>query len=186
VKEIETVVDEDTIVTADSGNNRFWLLNYLQTPGIRTYFGSGGVGGMGWATPAAVSAAITTDKDVIGVAGDGGFTMTMTSVETAVEQGVAPTFVVLNDTSLGMVRQMQEEDGDIAGVEFHDTDFVKMAEGFGAEGIRATTPDELADALREGTASDTPTVIDVRIDRDEDMAEQLQSSFYAEVGGLHE
>jgi acetolactate synthase-1/2/3 large subunit len=186
VKEIEAVVDGDTIVTADSGNNRFWLLNYLRTPATRTYFGSGGVGGMGWATPAAVSAAIATDKDVIGVAGDGGFTMTMTSVEIAVEQGVAPTFVVLNDTSLGMVRQMQDGEGDIAGVEFHDTDFVKVAAGFGAEGVRATTPDELADALAEGKESDVPTVIDARIDREEDMAEQLQSSFYAEVGGLHE
>ncbi|MFC4451775.1 thiamine pyrophosphate-binding protein [Halorussus aquaticus] len=186
VKEIEAVADEGTIVTADSGNNRFWLLNYLQTPGVRTYFGSGGVGGMGWATPAAVSAAIATDRDVIGVAGDGGFTMTMTSVEIAIEQGVAPTFVVLNDTSLGMVRQMQEQDGDIAGVEFHDTDFVAIAEGFGAEGIRATTPDELGVALAEGKDNDVPTVIDARIDREEDMAEQLQSSFYAEVGGLHE
>lgn len=186
VTEIESLVDEDTIVTADSGNNRFWLLNYLQTPAIRTYFGSGGVGGMGWSAPAAVSAAITTDKDVISVAGDGGFTMTMTSVEIAVEQGVAPTFVVLNDTSLGMVRQMQEEDGDIAGVEFHDTDFVKVAEGFGAEGRRVTEPEELGDALQEAKESDVPTVLDVRIDREEDMAEQLQSSFYAEVGGLHE
>ena len=90
VKEIEAVVDEDTIITADSGNNRFWLLNYLQTPATRTYFGSGGVGGMGWANPAAVSAAITTEKDVISVAGDGGFTMTMTSVETAVVPGLIP------------------------------------------------------------------------------------------------
>jgi acetolactate synthase-1/2/3 large subunit len=186
VKEIEAVVDEDTIVTADSGNNRFWLLNYLQTPATRTYFGSGGVGAMGWATPAAVSAAITTDKDVIGVAGDGGFTMTMTSVETAVEHGVAPTFVVLNDTSLGMVRQMQHEEGDIAGVEFHDTDFVKAAEAFGAEATRAVTPDELADALEDGTNADVPFVIDARIDRDEEMVESLQSSFYREVGGLHE
>ncbi|WP_227376927.1 thiamine pyrophosphate-binding protein [Haladaptatus halobius] len=186
VKEIEAVVDEDTIVTADSGNNRFWLLNYLRTPAVRTYFGSGGVGGMGWSAPAAVSAAISTDKDVIGVAGDGGFAMTMTSVEVAVEYGVAPTFVVLNDTSLGMVRQMQEADGDIAGVEFHDTDFVRVAEGFGAEGVRVTTPDELGIALREGKESDHPLVVDVRIDREEDMAEQLQSSFYAEVGGLHE
>jgi acetolactate synthase-1/2/3 large subunit len=186
VKEIESVVDADTIVTADSGNNRFWLLNYLQTPAVRTYFGSGGVGGMGWATPAAVSAALATDKDVIGVAGDGGFAMTMTSVETAVEYGVAPTFVVLNDTSLGMVRQMQAEKNDIAGVEFHDTDFVKVAEGFGAVGRRVTTAEGLADALQEGKASDLPTVVDVRIDREQDMAETLQSSFYAQVGGLHE
>ena len=186
VKEIEAVVDEDTIVTADSGNNRFWLLNYLQAPATRTYFGSGGVGAMGWATPAAVSAAIATDKDVIGVAGDGGFTMTMTSVETAVEHGVAPTFVVLNDTSLGMVRQMQDGDGDIAGVEFHDTDFVKVAEAFGASATRATTPGELADALDEGTSADVPFVIDARIDRDQEMVESLQSSFYEQVGGLHE
>lgn len=186
IKEIESVVDRDTIVTADSGNNRFWLLNYLQTPAVRTYFGSGGVGGMGWATPAAVSAALATDKEVIAVAGDGGFTMTMTSVETAVEQGVAPTFVVLNDTSLGMVRQMQDDTDDIAGVEFHDTDFVAAARAFGADGVRATTPDELGNALHEATAAATPTVVDVRIDREQDMAETLQSSFYASVGGLHE
>ncbi|MUV57137.1 thiamine pyrophosphate-binding protein [Halogeometricum sp. CBA1124] len=186
VKEIERVVDADTVVTADSGNNRFWLLNYLQTPAVRTYFGSGGVGGMGWANPAAVSAALATEKDVLAVAGDGGFAMTMTSVETAVEQGVAPTFVVLNDTSLGMVRQMQRGPDDIAGVEFHDTDFARVAEAFGAEGVRVESPDELGDALRDGKASATPTVVDARIDRDEDMAETLQSSFYASVGGLHE
>ncbi|WP_410767627.1 thiamine pyrophosphate-binding protein [Haloferax sp. DFSO60] len=186
VAEIQNVIDEDTIVTADSGNNRFWLLNYLQVSAVETYYGSGGVGGMGWATPAAVSAALATDKHVIGVTGDGGFAMTMTSVETAVEHGVSPTFVVLNDTSLGMVRQMQHGPDDIAGVEFHDTDFTKVAEAFGAVGTRAETPDELADALADGKKSDRPTVIDVRIDRDQDMAETLQSSFYTTVGGLHE
>jgi acetolactate synthase-1/2/3 large subunit len=186
VKAIETVLDADTIVTADSGNNRFWLLNYLQTPGVRTYFGSGGVGGMGWSPAAAVSAALATDRDVISVAGDGGFGMTMTSVETAVDVGVAPTFVVLNDTSLGMVRQMEDAPGAIPGVEFHDTDFVKVAEAFGAEAERVTVPDALAGALRDAEARDVPTVIDVRIDRDEQMVEQLQSSFYEAVGGLHE
>ena len=180
-KEIQRVVDEDTVVTADSGNNRFWLLNYLQTPATRTYFGSGGVGGMGWAPPAAVSAALL-GHDAICVAGDGGFTMTMTAVETAVQQDVAPVFVVLNDTSLGMVRQM----GPVPGVEFHDTDFVKAAEAFGACGARVETPGELRAALADAKAADRPTVVDARIDRDEEMADQLQSSFYAEVGGLHE
>ncbi|OIB59068.1 thiamine pyrophosphate-binding protein [Natrialba sp. SSL1] len=187
-KAIQSVVDEDTIVTADSGNNRFWLLYYLQTPAVRTYFGSGGVGGMGWANPAAVSAALATDDetDVIAVAGDGGFSMTMNSVETAVEYGVAPTFVILNDTSLGMVRQMQHADGDIAGVEFHDTDFVGIAEAFGAVGKRVTEPGELAGVLESAKAADVPHVIDVRIDREEDMAATLSSSFYESVGGLHE
>jgi len=183
VAAIDGIVDGNTLVTADSGNNRFWLLNYLQTPARRTYFGSGGVGGMGWAGPAAVSAAITTDRDVIAVAGDGGFTMTMTCVETAVEYGVAPTFVVLNDTSLGMVRQMDDE---IPGVDFHDTDFRKIAEGFGAEGLRVRSPENLADRLDEAKAADVPAVVDVRIDRDEGMVDTLQSSFYEVVGGLHE
>ncbi|WP_152042050.1 thiamine pyrophosphate-binding protein [Salinigranum salinum] len=186
VAEIERVVDTDTVVTADSGNNRFWLLNYLQTPGVRTYFGSGGVGGMGWANPAAVSAALTGVDHVIAVAGDGGFTMTMTSVETAVQEGVAPTFVVLNDRSLGMVRQMQSAPGDIAGVDFPDSDFAAIAEAFGADGVHIDSPDHLADALREAKASPTATVIDVSIDPDQDMAATLESSFYASVGGLHE
>jgi len=185
VKELEAVVDSETVVTADSGNNRFWLLYYLQTPAVRTYFGSGGVGGMGWALPAGVAAALATDGDVLAVAGDGGFAMTMNSVETAVEYGVAPTFVVLNDTSLGMVRQMQDDHA-IAGVEFHDTDFVKVAEAFGAVGTRVVDPDDLGEALRAGKAADVPHVIDVRIDREEDMAETLSSSFYDSVGGLHE
>jgi acetolactate synthase-1/2/3 large subunit len=181
-KAIEAAVDADTVVTADSGNNRFWLLNYCQTPATGTYYGSGGVGGMGWAAPAAVSAALQ-GHDAICVAGDGGFAMTMTSVETAVDVGVAPTFVVLNDTSLGMVRQM--DDG-IPGVEFHDTDFVKAAEAFGAEGVRVTDPSDLEETIADAHAGDVPTVVDVRVDRGEDMADQLASSFYEEVGGLHE
>jgi len=182
VAEIDRVVDEDTIVTADSGNNRFWLLHYLQAPAVGTYFGSGGVGGMGWAVPAAVSAALATDRDVIAVAGDGGFSLSMNSVETAVECGVAPTFVVLNDTSLGMVRQM----GAVAGAEFVDTDFVKVADAFGADGVRVDTPDGLGAALRDARGAELPTVVDVRIDREEEMAETLSSSFYESVGGLHE
>lgn len=182
VAAIEAAVDEDTVVTADSGNNRFWLLNYLQTEAVETYYGSGGVGGMGWAPPAAVSMALQ-GHDAVCVAGDGGFTMTMTAVETAVDEGVAPAFVVLNDTSLGMVRQM--DDG-IPGTEFHDTDFVAAAEAFGARGERVTEPDDLEPTIEAAIAADVPTVVDVRVDREEDMAEQLASSFYEEVGGLHE
>jgi acetolactate synthase-1/2/3 large subunit len=85
-----------------------------------------------------------------------------------------------------MVRQMQAGDGDIAGVEFHDTDFVRIAEAFGARGTRVTDPTSLAEALETATAADVPSVVDVRIDREEDMADTLASSFYEAVGGLHE
>ncbi|WP_436929982.1 thiamine pyrophosphate-binding protein [Halosimplex halobium] len=183
VAAVESVVDAETVVTADSGNNRFWLLNYLQTPARRTYFGSGGVGAMGWAAPAAVAAALVTDRDAVAVAGDGGFAMTMTAVETAVQRGVAPTFVVLNDTSLGMVRQMDDE---LPGTEFPDTDFVAVARAMGARGVRVTEPGDLKPTLVDAKADDRPTVVDVRIDRDEPMADRLASSFYEGVGGLHE
>ncbi|WP_232686354.1 thiamine pyrophosphate-binding protein [Halobacterium zhouii] len=183
VQAIDDVVDEDTLVTADSGNNRFWLLNYLQVPSEQGYIGSGGVGGMGWAAPAAVSAALTTDRNVISVTGDGGFAMSATAVETAVEYGVAPTFVVLNDAGLGMVRQMDDA---IPGTTFRDTDYVALAEAYGADAERVTEPADLDRALRDAKAADAPTVLDVRIDPDEPMAESLQSSFYAAVGGLHE
>ncbi|MEA5407483.1 thiamine pyrophosphate-binding protein [Haloarculaceae archaeon H-GB2-1] len=183
VAEIEAVVDEETVVTADSGNNRFWLLYYLQTPAADTYVGSGGVGGMGWAPPAAVAAELVTDKDAIAVAGDGGFAMTLTAVETAVEYGVAPTFVVLNDASLGMVRQMDDA---IPTTRFHDTDFVATAAAMGGDGERLDDPTALGPALADAKASDVPTVLDVRIDPDEEMADELASSFYESVGGLHE
>jgi len=178
---VEAVVDAETVVTADSGNNRFWLLHYLQTPATRTYFGSGGVGGMGWAPPAAVGAALL-GHDAVCVAGDGGFAMTMTAVETAVQQDVAPAFVVMNDTSLGMVRQM----GGVPGVEFHDTDFVACAEAMGARGRRVTDPAALRAAVEDAHAANEPTVVDVRVDRSVEMSAELSSSFYDSVGGLHE
>ncbi|WP_254809245.1 thiamine pyrophosphate-binding protein [Natronosalvus amylolyticus] len=181
-KAIEAVMDEETVVTADSGNNRFWLLNYLQVPTTGSYYGSGGVGAMGWAAPAAVTAALL-GKDAICVAGDGGFTMTMTALETAVDCGVAPTFVILNDRSLGMVRQMDDA---IPGTTFHDTDFVAIARAMGGDGVRITESDGLERTISEATRADVPTVVDVRIDPDEEMADQLSSSFYDEVGGLHE
>jgi acetolactate synthase-1/2/3 large subunit len=183
VRAIDDVADEATLVTADSGNNRFWLLNYLQVPSTQGYIGSGGVGGMGWAAPAAVSASLATDRDVVAVTGDGGFAMSATAVETAAEYGVAPTFVVLNDAGLGMVRQMDDA---IPGTSFRDTDYVGLAEAYGADAERVTDPAALDGALRDAKAADVPTVLDVRIDPDEPMAETLQSSFYASVGGLHE
>jgi len=181
-REVGDIVDSETIVTADSGNNRFWLLNYCQVPSTRTYFGSGGVGAMGWAAPAAVTAALC-GKEAIAVCGDGGFAMTMTAIETALANGVSPTYVVMNDRSLGMVRQMDDA---IPGTEFRNTDFVRVADGLGADGVRVDDPGDLASALAEGRRSPVPFVIDVRIDREEEMAETLQSSYYADVGGLHE
>ncbi|WP_330631636.1 thiamine pyrophosphate-binding protein [Halocatena halophila] len=180
---ISEVIDSETIVTADSGNNRFWLLQYLQTAAPGTYFGSGGVGGMGWAPPAALSAALTTQNDVVCVTGDGGFAMTMTAVETAVEYDLSPTFVILNDTGLGMVRQMDEA---IPGVTFPETDFVAIADAFGADGIRIESTATLKSTLGDAIERSSPVVVDIPIDPSVQMSDLLASSFYERVGGLHE
>lgn len=189
VKALEAAVDEETYVCSDAGNNRMWLFNYFASKSPRSFFGPGGLGVMGWSAPAAVALAITTDNDVVSVAGDGGFAMTMTAVETAVEWGVSPTFVVLNDAGLGSVRDFESFHGSIDGVRFDRLDFAETARSFGANGISVGDSTALESAIDEGLASETATVINVQIEGEHDVFgdDGIQSSFYAEMsGGLHE
>ncbi len=182
IAELEAAAPSDAVVLADSGNNRFWLMQHYQTRAVGTYYGSGGVAGMGWSPPAAVSIELA-GHDAISVAGDGGFTMTMTAIETALEYGVAPTFVVLDDAGLGMVREI---DPAIPGVDFPRTDLADVARSLGADAQRVSDPDALASAYAQALDGDRPTAVVVDIDPDVDAGEHLQSSFYRSVGGLHE
>lgn len=182
VADLQEAIDPETVVLADSGNNRFWLMSHLQTSRPGTYFGSGGVAGMGWSPPAAVAAALA-GFDAVSVAGDGGFTMTMTAVETAKEYGVSPTFVVLDDAGLGMVREI---DPTIPGVDFAPTDLAEVSRALGATATRVSDPQGLTQAYADALEADGPSVVVVDIDPDIDAGEHLQSSFYRAVGGLHE
>ncbi|MFP4591209.1 MAG: thiamine pyrophosphate-binding protein [Halobacteriales archaeon] len=182
IAELDAAVDSEAVVLADSGNNRFWLLHHLQTARSGTFRGSGGVAGMGWAAPAAVAAELA-GHDAVAVAGDGGFAMTATAVETAREYGVAPTWIVLDDDALGMVREI---DPAIPGVEFPGTDLAAVAAALGADSRRVTDPGDLADAYEAALGSDAPAVVVVTIDPAVNAGDALQSSFYREAGGLHE
>lgn len=182
IAELESAVPDEAVVLADSGNNRFWLMQHYQTRSVGTYYGSGGVAGMGWSPPAAVSVALA-GQQAISVAGDGGFTMTMTAIETALEYGVAPTFVVLDDAGLGMVREI---DPAIPGVDFPQTDLAEVAQALGAEATRVSDPHELEPAYTTALEADRPAAVVVDIDPEVDAGEHLQSSFYRSVGGLHE
>ncbi len=182
IEALQSVIDPETVVLADSGNNRFWLMSHLQTAMPGTYYGSGGVAGMGWSPPAAVAAALA-GHDAVSVAGDGGFAMTMTAVETAKEYGVAPTFVVLDDAGLGMVREI---DPAIPGVDFAPTDLAEVAEALGAHATRVTDASELEASIGRAREIDAPAVVVVEIDPTIDAGQHLQSSFYRSVGGLHE
>jgi acetolactate synthase-1/2/3 large subunit len=189
VKTLESVVDDGTYICSDAGNNRMWLFNYFASKAPQTYFGPGGIGVMGWSSPAATALALTTDDDVVSVSGDGGFAMTMTAVETAVELDVAPTFLVLNDASLGSVRDFETQRGSIHGVRFNRIEYAETVESFGANGVSITESSDLKPALQDALASDVATVLDVRIEGEYDVFgdDGLQSSFYQSMsGGLHE
>jgi acetolactate synthase-1/2/3 large subunit len=132
----------------------------------RTFVSTGYQGTLGWgfATALGVKAA-NPERAVLSVTGDGGFMFTVQELATAVQHKIATVTVVFNDNAYGNVRRTQKEryGGRIIASELVNPDFVRLAESFGAQGLRARTPEELGAALRRGFASGGPTVIEVPV-----------------------
>jgi len=166
VKDVNEAVDADTIVTLDAGSSRVWMAHYFKTKAPRTMFVPGGLAGMGWSAPAAVGAKLVhPDRPVVCVAGDGGFSMSVHVISTAVQFDLPVVFVIMNNSSLGMIAT-----GDLGGdspAELFDTDFATIARGFGAEGIRVENPGEIQDAVKEALGKGKPTVVDVITEKSE-------------------
>jgi acetolactate synthase-1/2/3 large subunit len=103
------------------------------------------------------------DKPVLSIAGDGGFMFTVQELATAVQHGINTVTIVFNDGAYGNVRRMQKQDygGTMIATELRNPDFVKLAEAFGAQGLRAETPEQLREAIDNGFAANVPTLIDV-------------------------
>ncbi len=156
---------EDRLVL-DAGNNRIWATTTLRvrTPG--QVIAPGGIGGMGWALPAAAATRLVQpDSHPICLIGDGGASMTLATLATCVQENMPITMIVANNAGLGMVRDNMK--GKKIGVDFSPIDFATVAEGMGCRGIRVNRADALADALaesREAGRSGRTTVIDVSID----------------------
>lgn len=125
---------------------------------------------MGFGLGAAIGAQVGIGKRTILVTGDGSFGMNLNEVATAVKYNLPITIVVMNNGVLGMVRQWQtlffNKHYSNTTLE-RKTDFVKLAEAFGAKGVRATTEEELDEALKAAQETDGPTIIDCVIDKDE-------------------
>ena len=160
VKDLNEALDPETIVTLDAGSNRVWMAHYYQTRAPGTLFVPGGLAGMGWGAPAAVGAQLVyPDRPVVSVSGDGGFSMSVHVIATAVQYDLPVVFVVMNNSALGMIAT-----GDLGGdspAAFSDTDFAAVARGFGAEGLRVENPAEIQDAVKEALRKGRPTVVDV-------------------------
>ena len=161
VKELNEYSDENTLITLDAGENRVFMVHYFETKSSGSILMPGSAGGMGYALPSALAAKLVyPNKTVIAFAGDGGFAMTMNGLLTAVQYNIPVICIVLNNSSLGWVKNAQDEEK-IAS-EFVETDFSAIAQSMGCFGTIVKKPGELKNALNQAKESGKPAVIDIR------------------------
>ena len=162
---------ENTPVATDVGQHQMWAAQYLNLKASRRFLSSGGLGTMGFGMGAAIGAAMATGERTVLVTGDGSFGMNLNELATAAANRVPLVILLLNNGVLGMVRQWQTLffDKHYSNTNLTDrgTDFVKLAQAFGAQASRALTLEELKNALDAAFASDGPYLIDCAIDKDE-------------------
>ncbi len=159
------------IITTEVGQNQMWAAQYYHFDRPNHFITSGGLGVMGFGLPAAIGAkAACPDAIVVDVAGDGSIQMNSQELMTAVESKLPVKIVILNNRYLGMVRQWQElfykKNYSFTNME-HAPDFVKLAEAYGAKGLRATRPSEVEDVLSEGLSSNETIIMDFVVEREE-------------------
>jgi len=161
------------IVVAGVGQHQMWAAQHIRYEHPRTWINSGGLGTMGFCVPAAIGAKIgRPDVPVVAVDGDGSFQMTLQELATARTEGVPVIFCVINNGSLGMVRQWQElfYDQRYSQVDlgFDVPDLVKLADAYGCVGYRCSRADEVESTLDKAFAvGEVPVVIDFRVDQTE-------------------
>jgi acetolactate synthase-1/2/3 large subunit len=155
----------DAIITTEVGQNQMWAAQFFVHKDPRKFISSGGLGTMGYGFPAAIGAKMgMPDCEVIDIAGDGSFLMNSQELATAVVNDIPVKVAIINNGCLGMVRQWQEL---FFGKRYSATilgrtspDFVKLAEAYGAVGLRATKPSEVEPVIKAALASDRPTLMD--------------------------
>jgi len=179
VNKIWEVTRGEAVVCTEVGQHQMWAAQHYLSRYPRRFLSSGGLGTMGFGFPAAIGAQVACpDALVVDIAGDGSFQMTLQELATAVQYGLPVKVCIINNQYLGMVRQWQElfwqQRYSHSCIECQP-DFVKLAEAYGAVGLRATRPDELEEVLRVGLASDRPTVIDIRVKREANVYPMIPS-----------
>jgi len=169
----ELTKDQDVFITTEVGQHQMWASLFFDAIHPGTFFSSTGLGTMGWGFPAAIGAKVARpDVPVLDIAGDGSFNMTENSLATSVLEDIPVIVFLINNFSLGMVAQWQRTfyDRRMIGIDLKKCpDYVKLAESYGAQGIRAQSLDELEKAIKTGLSSNVTTVIDIPIDPEEDV-----------------
>jgi acetolactate synthase-1/2/3 large subunit len=161
----------DCILTSDVGQHQMWAAQYFAFEQPRRWINSGGLGTMGFGLPAAMGAQVgCPDQVVCCLAGDGSVQMNIQELATCTEYGIPIKVFVMNNGYLGMVRQWQELfwDKRYSHVDMGQwPDFVRLAEAYGATGIRLDDKTTLVDGMKEALAKEGPVVVDVRVTREE-------------------
>jgi acetolactate synthase-1/2/3 large subunit len=173
IEELYSLTEGDAIITTDVGQHQMWLAQFYPFRGPRQSITSGGLGTMGFGFPAALGAQLAfPDRQVIAFVGDGGFQMTAQELATAVQYKTNTKIIIMNNNFLGMVRQWQElfYKGKYSAVSMDGSpDFVKLAEAYGATGVRITTPEELRGGLDQGLNTPGVVVIEVVVAEEENV-----------------
>jgi acetolactate synthase I/II/III large subunit len=163
--------DGNAIITSDVGQHQMWAAQYYHFPKPRRWINSGGLGTMGFGLPSALGAQVACpDDSVVCLAGDGSLIMTCQELATCVTENIPVKVFLMNNGYLGMVRQWQELfwDRRYSSVDMGASpDWVKLAEAFGATGMRITRKDELADGMRTALETDGVVLVDVHVTKEE-------------------
>ncbi len=169
IEKIYEVTRGDAIIVTDVGQHQMWSAQFYKFEKPRTWLSSGGLGTMGYGFPAAIGAKIAhPDQTVFSISGDGSIQMNIQELATVVENNVPVKVAILNNRFLGMVRQWQElfYSERYSSTDLGSTpDFVKLAEAYGAVGLRAEKPAEVVPVLKEALKVKRPVMMDFVIDR---------------------
>jgi len=175
----ELTKDQDTFITTEVGQHQMWAAQHYKFNKPNRWMTSGGLGTMGYGLPAAIGVQVAHPKKlVVDIAGEASILMNMQEISTAVQYRLPIKIFILNNEYMGMVRQWQELLHDKNYSESYTEalpDFVKLAEAYGAVGIRAKAPDELDEKIKEMINSDQPVIFDCLVDKQENCYPMIPS-----------
>ena len=175
----ELTKNQDTYITTEVGQHQMWAAQHYKFNKPNRWMTSGGLGTMGYGLPAAVGVQVANPKKlVIDIAGEASILMTMQEISTAVQYNLPIKIFILNNQYMGMVRQWQELLHEKNYSESYSEalpDFVKLAEAYGCIGIRAKSPNELDEKIKEMININKPVIFDCHVDQDENCFPMIPS-----------
>jgi len=171
IEKLHELTKGDCIISTEVGQNQMWTAQFFTFDKPRTLLTSGGLGTMGYGFPAAIGAQVAfPHKTVIDIAGDGSIQMNIQELATAVQYQLPVKIAILNNHSLGMVRQWQElfyQKRYSHSTFAAHPDFVKLAEAYGAVGLRATKPEEVVPVIKKALATPRTVIMEFVVESDE-------------------